>query len=206
MNYTVVGDVVNVASRLESLNKQVGTRILMGPFMHRAVLGQMTTRRLPPTEIKGKAEKLVVFELLGPTGLGGRADPSLDASTGLSTRVLYTVADLGKDGLSNVRKHNALLNCQSRTNIHPCTPTQTPTHPPTHQPPISTPTRAQLHDAHTAQKLVFPRAVPPPAVCLAFLRPFGARSVVPPLPPCRQPITSSDLLLLSRGQPHFAVF
>eukprot|EP00667_Euglena_gracilis_P034514 EG_transcript_60103 len=77
MNYTVVGDVVNVASRLESLNKQVGTRILMGPFMYSAVSDQMTTRQLPPMDIKGKAEKLVVFELLGQAGLV-HSKPSLD--------------------------------------------------------------------------------------------------------------------------------
>eukprot|EP00667_Euglena_gracilis_P006153 EG_transcript_6205 len=56
MNYTVVGDVVNVASRLESLNKQCGTRILMGPFIHAAVADDVITRQLAPMDIRGKAE------------------------------------------------------------------------------------------------------------------------------------------------------
>eukprot|EP00667_Euglena_gracilis_P012577 EG_transcript_12925 len=85
MNYTVVGDVVNVASRLESLNKQCGTRVLMGPFIHAAVADDVITRQLAPMDIRGKAEKLVPHELLGladpsnPYGLRPTDAPKIDS-------------------------------------------------------------------------------------------------------------------------------
>eukprot|EP00667_Euglena_gracilis_P002385 EG_transcript_2388 len=65
MNYTVVGDVVNVASRLESLNKQYDTRILIGPKMHAAVSRRVVAQPLPATVIRGKAERLVPYQLVG---------------------------------------------------------------------------------------------------------------------------------------------
>eukprot|EP00668_Euglena_longa_P004076 GGOE01004780.1.p1 GENE.GGOE01004780.1~~GGOE01004780.1.p1 ORF type:complete len:721 (+),score=171.63 GGOE01004780.1:29-2191(+) len=76
MNYTVVGDVVNVASRLESLNKQHNTRILLGPIIYIAVAEQVITRQLPPTDIRGKAERLVLYELLGLLHPDHMAPPS----------------------------------------------------------------------------------------------------------------------------------
>eukprot|EP00667_Euglena_gracilis_P001575 EG_transcript_1575 len=85
MNYTVVGDVVNVASRLEALNKECGTRVLLGPFIHAAVADRVVARRLPPMDVRGKAQKLVLHELLGlalpgdpasPITLGCETDPS----------------------------------------------------------------------------------------------------------------------------------
>ena len=58
------GDTVNVASRLEGLNKEHGTEILIGPEMHRVVQGRVHTRELCGVTVKGKAEKMVVYELL----------------------------------------------------------------------------------------------------------------------------------------------
>lgn len=65
LNYTVIGDAVNVASRLESANKHYGTQILIGPGTHRLVVGAMVTREIDSIAVYGKTEGLRVYELIG---------------------------------------------------------------------------------------------------------------------------------------------
>lgn len=66
MDYTAIGDHVNLASRLESLNKFYGTKILIGEGTASAVKDQMLVRPIERVSVKGKAQSSLIYELLGP--------------------------------------------------------------------------------------------------------------------------------------------
>ena len=65
-----VGDIVNTASRLEQLNKELGTRMLVSGETIQGVEG-VATRDLGTFTLKGRAQPIEVHELLGWDGEAG---------------------------------------------------------------------------------------------------------------------------------------
>jgi adenylate cyclase len=63
-NYTVLGDAVNLASRLESANKEYGTHVVLGASTHAQVKDAVVARELDLVRVKGKREPVQIFELL----------------------------------------------------------------------------------------------------------------------------------------------
>ena len=61
MEYTVLGDTVNVAARLESLNKDQRTRLLMSTEAREMLGGQIDTIYLGSVPVKGKSEKMRLY-------------------------------------------------------------------------------------------------------------------------------------------------
>ena len=63
--YTAMGDTINVASRLEGLNKEFNTSILVSAAIHDAVGDRFALRPLGLVQLKGRAEKVDLWELVG---------------------------------------------------------------------------------------------------------------------------------------------
>lgn len=68
LEYTVIGETVNLASRLEALNKQLGTEILLSQETAAQLKDSFPLKRLPPTEVRGIPRPVELFTWDGPLG------------------------------------------------------------------------------------------------------------------------------------------
>jgi adenylate cyclase len=64
MDYTIIGDGVNLAARLESACKQYGAHILISEFTYRNLRGTYRTRELDFVVVKGKTKPVAIYEVL----------------------------------------------------------------------------------------------------------------------------------------------
>ena len=69
MSYTVIGDAVNLGARLESLNKQYGTRIIISEATRDALTDRYLFRPLGDVVVKGKTKPVAIFEVKENLGM-----------------------------------------------------------------------------------------------------------------------------------------
>jgi len=67
-SYTVIGDTVNLAARLERANRVYGTRILVGESTAQAIGPEFEMREIDTISVKGKTETTRVFEVMSTAG------------------------------------------------------------------------------------------------------------------------------------------
>ena len=67
MNYTLMGDPVNLGARLEGTNKQYGTQIIISEFTYGLVKDRVIVRELDNIRVKGKNKPVVIYELVDCT-------------------------------------------------------------------------------------------------------------------------------------------
>ena len=63
-DYTAMGDNVNLASRMEGLNKIYGTNIIISGNTHKIIKENFETRKLDAVKVKGKKKSILIYELL----------------------------------------------------------------------------------------------------------------------------------------------
>ena len=93
MDFTIIGDGVNLASRLESACKQYSARILISENTYRKLRGMYRVREVDRVVVKGKQEPIGIFEVL-------------DYHTEESFPNMMEAVSHFKSGLSHYRKRN----------------------------------------------------------------------------------------------------
>jgi adenylate cyclase len=68
MSYTVMGDGVNVAARLEGINKEYGTGICISHSVYKEAGERLVVRPLGDVSVKGRRSAIPIYELLAVTG------------------------------------------------------------------------------------------------------------------------------------------
>lgn len=77
MSFTVMGDAVNLASRLEAVNKVYGTRILISQTTADAIGSQLELREVDRLAVAGQSAPQTIFEVMGKAGALTVAQDSL---------------------------------------------------------------------------------------------------------------------------------
>jgi adenylate cyclase len=75
MSYTVIGDVVNLGARLESLNKEFGTNVIISEATRQALKGRYDVRALGEVTVKGKSRPVQIHAVVPPAEVRDGLNP-----------------------------------------------------------------------------------------------------------------------------------
>ncbi len=76
MEFTVVGDTVNFAARLQELTKDLNTTLVVSEPVYDAVRGELPFRRLPSVKVRGKSGEIPLYGYVAPAATSEAPEPS----------------------------------------------------------------------------------------------------------------------------------
>ena len=109
MGYTVIGDGVNIAARLEAINKEYGSRICISHSIFREAGERLCVRPIDEVAVKGRRSKIAIYELLGVFGAGPQLEPEPDAIRLSRQSSIANEARVREDFALALRRYNEIL-------------------------------------------------------------------------------------------------
>jgi adenylate cyclase len=106
LEYTAIGDTVNLAARLESITKDYNSSIIISESTHEYIKGSFMTRQLGAVTVKGKTRPVKIFAVL-PTDIRRHTRAALDSAAvvtlaGLGNTYEVRTRDISETGIALV--------------------------------------------------------------------------------------------------------